>query len=631
MAETKRQTLVESYFKEHRILILVLLVGIIHGIIYLRLVPPWQHYDEPGHVEYAWLIADRLRIPELGDFDQSMRREMAASMIEFDFFKNLDFRPNLLSQNEPIWIGHSQVFGLPLYYAFVALPLRLIRYSDITFQLYLGRAVSLFLYLITIIAAYGIVREITPEKHPLRWMVPLTLALLPGFVDLMTAVNDDVGATAAFSLFLWAGVRIIQKGFSWLRVAALILTTTACAFTKNTVIIALILAMIPILIRLFGSIRRRYLWSGIIVIGLVLIFATIRTGDSASWHRSTGQPISTSTSKVEAPIGRDAFQLNSTAGIVQLIPISDIRELQGKIVTVGAWIWADKPTQARTPFLKYHGMETTQTVEVNRKPVFHAHSVSLPDNLAQLRLTISPGNIAEQGGEIYYDGIVLVEGDLSQAGIPLAKDVDASRVSWNGTELRNYIRNASSERNWIVIRPAVDRLLDYYVPGTIGLYLSLFQDWRSTAWYYELTLENLHQTFWAKFGWGHVRLLGDYTYTMLALIAFAGLIGAGISIFRQWYDLPLNAYLFIFISGVIIWLFTMLRGLTSIMDILFIPSARYAYPAIIPTTLALNMGWLEITRPLNARIKHGVLVGIFILFWAALDILAIASIMNYYA
>ena len=420
------------------------------------------------------------------------------------------------------------------------------------------------------------------------------LALLPGVADLMTAVNDDVGATAAFSLFLWVGVRIIQKGFSWLRVAALAVTTIACALTKNTVIIAIILSAVPILIRLFRSIRRRYLWLGLFLLGLGLIFATIRTGDAATWHRSTSQRMSTSASRIEAPIGGDAFQFNSAAGIVQLIPISDIRELKGKTVTVGAWIWADNPTQAQTPALKYDGKETKHSLEASRKPVFHAFSTTLPDNLSQLRLTITPGLTPQHGDKIYYDGIILVEGDLSNSGTPTASDVDASRVEWHGNELNNYIRNASAERSWFVIRPSVDRLLDYYVPGTIGLYLSLFQDWRSTLWYYNLTLENLHQTFWAKFGWGHVPLLGKYSYTILAIIAFTGIVGAVISILRQRHELPLNAYLFIFGSGLIIWLFTILRGLTSIMDILFIPSARYAYPAIIPTALALNIGWLEI-------------------------------------
>jgi len=67
------------------------------------------------------------------------------------------------------------------------------------------------------------------------------------------------------------------------------------------------------------------------------------------------------------------------------------------------------------------------------------------------------------------------------------------------------------------------------------------------------------------------------------------------------------------------------------MEILFIPSARYAYPAIIPTALALNIGWLEIGWYFRKRIKPKALAGIFILFWLVLDLLAIASIVNYYA
>ena len=309
-------------------LLLVLLIGLIHGIIYVRLIPPWQHYDEPGHVEYAWLIADRLQIPKEGDYDQSMRREMAASMVEHDFFKGLDFRPNLLSLNEPIWIGYSQIYGLPLYYILVALPLRLVRYSDITFQLYLGRTVSLFLYLITIIAAYGIIREITPNNHPLRWMVPLSLALLPGFVDIMTAVNDDVGAAAAFSLFLWAGVRVMQKGFSWLRVAALGITAIACTLTKNTVIVASILLVIPLLLMIFRKIPQRYLWVGISTLGLLLTFALFRRGDAAYWHRDTNQRLYTRAPSVAAPIGKEVFQLKSANGIFQLIPHSYLSELR---------------------------------------------------------------------------------------------------------------------------------------------------------------------------------------------------------------------------------------------------------------------------------------------------------------
>lgn len=38
-------------------------------------VPPWQHYDEPAHFEYAWLIVTRRGgLPLRGEFDQPLRR-----------------------------------------------------------------------------------------------------------------------------------------------------------------------------------------------------------------------------------------------------------------------------------------------------------------------------------------------------------------------------------------------------------------------------------------------------------------------------------------------------------------------------------------------------------------------------
>jgi hypothetical protein len=631
MVKSEHQSPINKLFKEHWKLLLVLFVGIIQGAIYIRLVPPWQHYDEPGHVEFAWLISDRLRIPEQGDYDQSMRREMAASMIEYNFFNNLNFRPNLLSQNEPIWIGYSQISSQPLYYAFVALPLLFVRYADITFQLYLARIASLILYLVTIIAAYGIVREITPPEHPLRWMVPLTLPLLPGFVDLMTAVNDDVGATLAFSLFLWAGVRIILKGLSWLRVAALAITAIACAFTKATVVVAILLTSIPILTSLLTKVRKRYLWSGIAFLGLIILLSTVRLQDAAYWHRNTSQRLSTNAVKVESPIGGDSFQFNSSNGVFQLIDHVDMTELRGKTVTFGSWMWADAPTQLRTPSLRYDTSDIYQTVEVGRKPTFHAYSTTLPEDMTELLITVTPGGAADKEGRVYYDGIVLVIGDYSSAGVPTAKDIDASQLVWNRVPLKNYIRNASAERNWFVIRPIVDRLLEYYIPGSPNMYLSLLQDWQSSTWYYRAALKNLIQTFWGKFGWGHIPLLGRYSYYLLALFSLVGFGGCIVSMIRQRRIIPLNAYLFLFLSGLMIWLFAALRGLTSITEILLIPSARYAYPAIIPTVLAINMGWLEISQPLIKRGKSQLLTTVFVLLFVVLDIVAFASIILYFS
>jgi len=66
-----------------------------NGLFYVFIIPPWQHYDEPNHFEYVWLIADRGRLPMPGDYDQEMRRTVAISMIEHNFFRGMGFTPDL--------------------------------------------------------------------------------------------------------------------------------------------------------------------------------------------------------------------------------------------------------------------------------------------------------------------------------------------------------------------------------------------------------------------------------------------------------------------------------------------------------------------------------------------------------
>jgi hypothetical protein len=510
------------------------------------------------------------------------------------------------------------------------MPVRVFRYSDILYQLYAGRTVSLLLYLLTILSAYGIACEVSAKNDPLRWLLPLTVALLPGFVDVMTAVNDDVGATAAFSLFLWAGVRLIVRGFSWRRIVALSLTAIACTQTKNTVIIAALLAGIPLVLIIFKRFPQRYVWMGMAVLVALLGLFVIRRGDAANWIRETNQRIDTSAARVDAPVGKEVFQFNTKYGAFQLIPQKDIQDLRGKTITLGAWMWADNPTRANLPGLRLDGAQQHQIAEIGRRPQYYTYTTTLSSDLAQMIVMVNPGYEPEQGGRVYYDGISLVEGDYSASGEPVARNTDASKLEWNSSIVKNYIRNASAEYGWFFLSPRLTRLLDYYIPGRSDLYVSLLQDWRSANWYYRLTFLNLHQTFWGKFGWGHVPLQPGAVYPALALLSISGLVFAPVRLYRQRRDINLGAYLFLFISAAILWFFTILRGLTSITEILFIPSARYAYPAIIPTILAFNLGWLEISRWLRMDKKSSWLAGLFLLTFLLLAVLAIYSIIHYY-
>ena len=191
-------------------LVAILLLGLVHGLLYVFLMPPWQHYDEPNHFEYVWLIANRPGLPKPSDYDPDMRRQVAASMLEHGFYRDLGYRPDL--NEEAVSIGYTQLDDPPLYYLLASLPVRLLHGQSVTLQLYAARLVSLCLYLAVILIGWGLMGEFVVAGHPLRWMVPITLALLPGFTDLMTAVNNAVGAVAVFSLFLWASVRLLRRG-----------------------------------------------------------------------------------------------------------------------------------------------------------------------------------------------------------------------------------------------------------------------------------------------------------------------------------------------------------------------------------------------------------------------------------
>lgn len=64
----------------------LLVLAALQGLLFLCLLPPWQHYDEPTHFEYAWPIAHRHALPALGSYDPAMRREVAGSMLAHQFY-----------------------------------------------------------------------------------------------------------------------------------------------------------------------------------------------------------------------------------------------------------------------------------------------------------------------------------------------------------------------------------------------------------------------------------------------------------------------------------------------------------------------------------------------------------------
>jgi hypothetical protein len=630
--------------REYLALGLVLFITLLNGLIFLFLVPPWQHYDEPSNFEYAWLIANRPGMPQVGDYDATMRRQVAASMIEFGFFAR-GSEPVLETTEDPVWIGTSQIEDKPFTYWVTSLPLRLFRSASITNQLYLGRFVSLIFYLFTVVAAWGIMKEITPRGSSLRWLFPTSLAIMPNLSNLMTSLNSDAGAVALFSLFLWGSVRLIQRGFSAIGFALVVGLAALCLFTKITVYFAVPLLVIVLLFALIRGKRRKWAWillGSSLLIGSVFLFTF---GDAAYWYRSTNQSGATRALSHQSVLGEYVIELNPDAKVYpswhkplyQPLLIPDVVSLRGKSLTLGAWIWATDPDGvAEITFSD--GVNTfAKKFRLSTEPSFYVLPASVADN--SIRAWITLNSLRNQNKEdvlVFYDGIVLTEGNMPADVTPVFTDDFAAIGIWGGKQFTNLIRNASGELRTFHLRPWFDRLWSRFMPNYSGPSFNLHYilDYKAIHWHYRMTAYRLFTTFWGQFGWGNVPLrLGPRPYFLLGVITGLAGIGAGIKVLRDWKKLPWESLFLLGISFIVVWVMAVLRG-TSHLSVtwLYLPVARYAFPAIIPSMLFFTVGLLELFRlpSRHLRLPHNIDKYLFLSLMLGLFIASLRTILLHY-
>lgn len=630
-----------------RFLLAVLLVALAHGLVYVFLIPPWQHYDEPNHFEYAWLLANRHHLPQAGEFDLGMRREVQASMYAHNFFRGMELQPDPAADRP--WIGtFDQSDDPPLYYGLVALVLSAFVGTEVTLQLYVARLVSLALFLMTVVAAWGLAAEITPPRSPLRWGVPFTLALLPAFVDLMTSLNNDVGAAACMAWFLWGGARLVKRGFSWGGLVWTLLAMGAGLFTKRTAYVAFPLLVVALWLMLWRGGRIRWAWAALVGGALLPALVALAWGDATLWYRKTLQALPTRLSWPAAPLGEHAFRLQVTADdpapqLVQFLPLESGRSLRGKTLTLGAWIWADHPARIESPALFVYDSQQrySQPIDLGTVPQFYAFTLAPAGNPYRSWVIV---NAAPAAGsvplEVYFDGLVLAEGQFPAATPPVFDSATGERGLWGGVPFENLLRNPSAESAWPYLRPWADqlgsRLFPDYGQDRLSLAVYSLADYPATGWYYRYTVANLLRTFWAKFGWGQVPLPGAKPYRILAVVTLLATLGAvgylgwgWLSRRQRW---PWSTLLWLGLALVAVWGLTFVRGSNYIFWRPFVPNARYAVAAILPTALALNAGWWALYRPWQRwlRLPAWGYACLYALGLALLDGLSVLAIIRFY-
>jgi hypothetical protein len=638
---------------------IILIIGIIHGLIYVFLIPPWQHYDEPGHFEYAWLVANRLKLPQVGDYDQNMRLAVGKSLHDSSFFTP-GTEPNLLDPSKPIWIGITQLIDPPLYYVIEAIPFYILKGTPVNLQLYAGRIVSLLFLLLTIYSAYKLTQELTPTDHPLQWMVPLFISMLPSFVEFMSSINDFVAAIGLFSLWLWVSVKLI-KGFSFKFAGILILLTLASILTQKVIYPVLVYLPIVFLLSVLPRKFKYLAWilTGITSLAVLLIIFNWR--DAAFWLRANYQDFP-SRARIQGNTG-DIYMLRGKVypdstwgqnypswnpGFFQLVPIEISDQLRGKTVTIGAWVWSDRNITGYGPGVnsllqlqdRWLGFKQES---IDEEPQFIASVVQLPEQQDRLQIWLRTTSVQSQDAIIYFSGVILTEGVWPVNSLPQFTTKDGSTGIWGDYPFTNLVRNPQFQHGWPYMQPKLFQILNNKIqdlnPVHISSFISLFLDIPGTKWYTESTGNFIFHTFWAKFCWGQVPLITILPwlqpYLLLLFITLIGMIGAlltGIELAK----LNKNEFAFLFIITAVTIMVALFYGVYTMGGALrfraFIPTARYIFPAIIPIALVLVCGWQGLLSKASKMLKFPPRSGLILYlgFFISLDLYSIVSVLIFF-
>jgi len=111
------------------------------------------------------------------------------------------------------------------------------------------------------------------------------------------------------------------------------------------------------------------------------------------------------------------------------------------------------------------------------------------------------------------------------------------------------------------------------------------------------------------------------------------LVGAVVAVWRKRRLLPWDVLIFFAIVLLTVWGISWVRGSVYLFFLPFIPVARYAYSAIIPTMFVLNLGWLEALEALKHwfRLPQGTEIVFYFVLMLALDIISVVSIQKFYS
>jgi len=595
------------------------------GLVYVFLPPPWQKSDEPSQFEYVWLAANLDRWPRLGDVDFQMRRDVMASMIKHDKYRYGGQVIDLDQLKQPVEIGVPQMDGQPLYYFLASLPLRLFPNADIDQQLYLARSVSLLLFAAAVFFA---IRTVTVlfGNHLLGWMIVVFIALLPDLAYRMTAVNDDAAAVAAMTFFIWMSVRGIKYGADWKTFIGVPVSIALCILSKTTAWLAVPFGVLALLLSIFHA-RPRLVWLGSLGVAILVVLFAFDWSVTlpAYFYRLYGvvlraQPLQILDSNYTFVADKQHDGFYQVLDKDKLISSTRMTDRQ---VTLGVWVWSNRPLDTAVLNLIFDGQEVLKVGKtvISERPVFITAQTQVQENNRAPVLRVLTNDLT-LGTVIYLDCFILVPGERDLLSMPQTRE-NCNQVEWDGYSGENLIRNPSAERGWFSLRSEVAVFISRAFSLQGADFWAIFDPPASHA-YFRDAAQFLFRTFWGRFNWGTLPLVGNNPYLLFTVLSGLALIGNGVAFWRYRKIADWNLALFLLLLLLVDLVYTLFRFAGRWYNYyLLLPQSRYLHPVIVSTAFFICLGWYALLAvPLKITNLKGkfvyIFAGLFILYngWA---------------
>ncbi|MGC8827546.1 MAG: hypothetical protein ACP5TV_11135 [Anaerolineae bacterium] len=582
--------------------VIFLLAGIRAALFGLLAVPPWQAPDEPGHYEYARLLADfGLREPP-APARGSLQRDITASLAETRFWEGLGKPvPNPLParfSQDPYLISQREDEPV-LYYLLPALLLRRLP-ADPILGLRLMRLWSVLLYALTMGCIWLGLGELTPNVH-LRRLAMATALLIPMPAFIGSSANNDTAGMLIATAALWWLLRTIRRGWDLRRAGLMALFLLAAAFTKKTTLFLWPAVLLTLLIVYRKELRawlaaRRAWWPavGLAFASALSIAWSWHLAGAADWVHPDGyRPAERSSAAVHA--GQYALYLapavdGEPTRALQELSFNTAQQLRGSELCLGAWVGAqDAPAQGY---------------------------LVITDGESSTRR----GFRLERAGWQYVEACRLISDRASRLAVVianagptplLADDITLRRAG--GPTHRQLLQNPGLEEGAHWSQGWWARFLRVS-PGQVPHLLEpASYSWpslRRCILFAVLTFAG----FWANFGWLTLPLAPQW-YLLPAGVCLAA--GAGLlrALRRRGFAAKDAVWAGIGTAAGLILLQTFLPMIGSGWQ----PQGRYLFPALLPFCALLAAGWLELAP---ARLPRAVWSGVLVLLLLIFDQIA---------